>query len=105
MSKITIKEVARLCNCSVSTVSRAINNDPNISAATRDRILQVAKAVNYVPNNSARQLRVSETNRIALLIKGVRNPFFQSLIPLFEQHLRMRGRNLFCTPSMKDRTR
>lgn len=91
MSKITIKDVARLCNCSVSTVSRAINNDPNISAATRDRILQVAKAVNYVPNNSARQLRVSETNRIALLIKGIRNPFFQSLIPLFEQHLRMRG--------------
>lgn len=91
MPKITIKDIARLCNCSISTVSRAINNDPTINADTRDRVLQVAKAMNYVPNNSARQLKVSETNRIALLIKGVDNPFFQSMIPLFEKKFRDRG--------------
>ena len=87
MESITIKDVARICGVGVSTVSRAINNHPDINQETKDKILQVIEEYHYIPNNSARNLKRSDSNTIAVLIKGISNPFFNSMIKILEQEV------------------
>ena len=82
---ITIKDIARICGVGVGTVSRAINNDPRVSDATREKILKAVKDYHYVPNNSARNLKMVESNTIGLLFSGIDNPFFQGMISVFER--------------------
>lgn len=87
MESITIKDVARLCGVGVSTVSRAINNHPDINQETKEMIMQVIRDHNYVPNNSARNLKRSDARTIAVLIKGIANPFFSRMIKVFEEEI------------------
>lgn len=87
MGTLTIKDIARICNVGISTVSRAINDDPGINKDTKERILKVIKEYHYVPNNSARNLKMTDSNTIALLIKGIDNQFFQGMFKLFEAEL------------------
>lgn len=87
MASPNIKDIAKLCGVGVSTVSRAINGHPEVNADTRARILQVIKEQNYVPNNSARNLRRLNTNTIAVLVKGIANPFFSPLLKILEREL------------------
>lgn len=84
---MTIKDIARMCDVSISTVSRAINNDSAINQETRARILKVIEEQNFVPNSSARHLKMVESKTIALFIKGTSNPFFQGMLRIFEQEL------------------
>lgn len=87
MEQITIKEVAKLCGVGVSTVSRAMNNHPDINEATKQKIMEVIQQYNYVPNNSARNLKRSDSRTIAVLIKGISNPFFADMIQVFEREI------------------
>lgn len=87
MDTITIKDVARLCGVGVSTVSRAINNHPDINEETKQKVLQIIKENNYIPNNSARNLKRSVSRTIAVLIKGIDNPFFSGMIRIFEEEI------------------
>lgn len=90
MKTITIKDIAKICGVGVSTVSRAINNRPGINEETKNRILEVIQENNYVPNNSARNLKRSDSNTIAVLIKGINNPFFSPMITEFEREVKRR---------------
>ncbi|MDD6439567.1 MAG: LacI family DNA-binding transcriptional regulator, partial [Lachnospiraceae bacterium] len=54
MEQITIKEIAKICGVGVSTVSRAINNHPDINPETKKKILDTIAEYQYIPNNSAR---------------------------------------------------
>lgn len=72
----------------VSTVSRAINNHPDISTETRKQIQQVIAEYGYIPNNSARNLKRTESNAVAILTKGITNPVFNSMIKVFDEKLR-----------------
>jgi len=83
----TIKDIARICGVAVSTVSRAINNHPDINEETKTLIIKAIKENNYIPNNSARNLKRSESNTIAVLIKGISNPFFNNMLKVFEQDI------------------
>lgn len=87
METITIKDVARICGVGVSTVSRAINNHPDINPETKEMIMQVIREHDYVPNNSARNLKRSDARAIAILIKGISNPFFNGMIKVFEEEI------------------
>ncbi|MGL6106683.1 LacI family DNA-binding transcriptional regulator [Romboutsia sp.] len=87
MKAITIKDIAKKCGVGVSTVSRAINNHPEISEETRKMIMEVIKENKFIPNNSARNLKLTDTKTIAVLIKGINNPFFQSMIRVFEEEI------------------
>ncbi|GKU23912.1 LacI family transcriptional regulator [Clostridium folliculivorans] len=88
MEIITIKDIARLCGVGVSTVSRAINNHPDINEETKAMIMQVIRENNYVPNNSARNLKRTDSKAIAVLIKGITNPFFSNMIKIFEKKIK-----------------
>ena len=70
MEEITIKDIARICGVGVSTVSRAINNHPDINPETKEMIMRVIKENNYVPNNSARNLKRQDAKAIADLMMG-----------------------------------
>ena len=81
----TIKDIAKVCGVGVSTVSRAINNHPDINPETKEMILQVIKEHNYIPNNSARNLKRTKSKSVAVLIKGISNPFFSRMIEIIEK--------------------
>lgn len=87
MESINIKDIARICGVGVSTVSRAINNHPDINPETKSMIMQVIKENNYIPNNSARNLKRTDSKAIAVLIKGISNPFFSKMIRIFEEEI------------------
>ena len=101
MGNITIKDIARICNVGVSTVSRAINNDTGISEETRQRILDTARKYHYVPNTSARNLKMVETNTVAVLVYSVTNIFFSSMYGVFQEELEKRGYD-YILHSIKD---
>lgn len=84
MSEITIKDVARRCGVGISTVSRAINNHPDINPETKQMVMDVIKETGYIPNNSARNLKRTDAKCIAVLIKGITNPFFSPVIQIVE---------------------
>ena len=88
MAEITIKDIARICGVGVSTVSRAINNHPDINPGTRKQIQEVIDQYGYIPNNSARNLKRTESNAVAILIKGITNPLFNSMIKVFDEKLK-----------------
>lgn len=87
MSAITIKDIARMCGVGVSTVSRAMNNHPDINPETKQKILDMIERYEYIPNNSARNLKRSESNTIAVLVKGIDNPFLQGMFEIFERQV------------------
>ena len=66
----TIQDVAKAAGVSVGTVSRAMNNYPDISAKTRERILEVAKELQYRPNLVAKSLSSKHSRNIALILSG-----------------------------------
>jgi len=87
METITIRDIAKQCGVGVSTVSRAINNHPDINEKTKAMIAQVILENNYIPNNSARNLKRSTSKTIAVLIKGISNPFFSNMLKVFEMEI------------------
>ena len=84
MESITIKDIARMCGVGVSTVSRAINNHPDINPETKEMIMRVISEHHYIPNNSARNLKRQESRMVAVLMKGITNPFFHEMIKILE---------------------
>lgn len=94
MSEITIKEVAKRCGVGVSTVSRALNNHSDINPETKARIMKVIEETGYIPNNSARNLKRTDSKCIAVLIKGITNPFFSPMIEVIEDETRRKKYSL-----------
>ncbi|MDA7027421.1 LacI family DNA-binding transcriptional regulator [Bacillus sp. CLL-7-23] len=76
----TIDEIAKLSNVSKTTVSRVLNNHPYVSEEKRQRVLEVIKKMDYIPNTSARKLRSNKTMFIAVSIPHVDHPFFARLM-------------------------
>lgn len=85
MAETTIKDIAKQCGVGISTVSRAINNHPDINPSTRKMIMKVIEETGFIPNNSARNLKRTDAKCIAVLVKGITNPFFSSMIQIIEE--------------------
>ena len=79
---MNIKDIAAMAHVGVSTVSRVLNNHPDVNDETRKRILEIIKETNYIPNNSARILKQNNTKNIGILVKGVFNPFFSEILKI-----------------------
>ena len=65
--KATITDVAKHAGVSMKTVSRVLNNEPNVAEKTRDKVLEAAKALRYTPNLAARGLASSKSYLIAMM--------------------------------------
>ena len=84
-NRVTIKDIAREVGVSVSLVSFVMSNQASgtniyrVSPETSRRVLEVAKKLNYKPNNSARTLRSGKTNTIGVLLSDIANPFFAEM--------------------------
>ncbi len=91
MKQQTIKDIARLCDVSVSTVSRVLNNHQDVSDEMRKRVMEVIQQNGYIPNNSARNLVRTSSDTIALVVRGASNPFFARVIKGVEQEIYRRG--------------
>lgn len=76
----TLKELAKLLNLSVSTVSKALNDSHEISAQTKKRVHELAAKLNYKPNRIAQQLKSNRTKTIGVILPTVTNPFFAEVL-------------------------
>ena len=88
---MTIKDIARLCGVSISTVSRVLNGRPDVSEENRRRVLAVVESTNYIPNNSARDLVKTKAEAVGLVVRGVSNPFYTHIIRAIEEEITAAG--------------
>lgn len=89
-----IKDIAQRCGVAISTVSRVLNDHPDVSEETREKVLRAVEELHYIPNTSARNLVRTSSDAIALLVKGVNNPFFAKLIKVLEREITRQGYTL-----------
>jgi len=91
---VTLKELAAKLNVSVSTVSKALNNSPEISKETVLRVKELAETFNYKPNRAAINLKNSKTKTIGVIIPNILNHFFAKVLYGIEQEATKLGYNL-----------
>lgn len=91
---VTIKDIARKFNCSPSTVSRALNNDPSTNELTRRHIQRFAKNVGYQRNSVSLSLLNRHTNSIGIIVPYIQGYFYPALIDGIESRLEGSGYTL-----------
>ncbi|MGY5846877.1 LacI family DNA-binding transcriptional regulator [Salegentibacter sp. HM20] len=89
--KITLKELAKLLNVSVSTVSKALHDSPEISPKTVERVKELAKLHNYRPNPVAVNLKSSKSGTIGVIIPNISNSFFANVLSGIEERAQQAG--------------
>lgn len=99
-SQVTIKDLARILGISPSTVSRALNDHPDISPETKKEVNDLAKQMNYEPNVIAQHLRSQKTNTIGVIIPEIVHFFFSTVISGIEEVAYKAGYTvMFCQTS------
>jgi LacI family transcriptional regulator len=95
MKKLTIKDIARMADVSIATVSMIMNHkDESISSATKERVLEIIKANNFIPNKVARSMVTRRTKTIGLIISDITNPFYPELARGVEDKANESGYNV-----------
>lgn len=77
---MTIKDIARLSGCGVGTVSRVLNNHPDVTEKTRQKVLEVVEKYHYQPNANAKHLKQQFLSNIAIIVKGTQNMLFADIV-------------------------
>lgn len=88
---MTIRDVAERCGVSVSTVSRVLNEKPDVSDDVRARVLAAIDELHYIPNSSARSLVQTASANIGVIVRGGGNPFYTPIIQAIEQTINAAG--------------
>jgi LacI family transcriptional regulator len=101
----TIWDVAKKARVSKTTVSRVINNQGPVKEETRDRILEVMKALNYQPNYIARGMRTNKTHSIGIVVPDYANPFYAEMFRGIESVTRNAGYMSFMCNTDAEKTR
>lgn len=91
MQQSTLKKLSEILGISISTVSRALRNHPDISAKTKQKVKELAEALEYEPNNYAVQLRTQQSNILGILVPCIDNFFYDTFIAAVEEDARMQG--------------
>ncbi len=95
---VTLEDIARALNVSKMTVSRAINDHPEISRQTRARILAMAQKMKYRPNQFARALTTNHSYLIGIVVPDLMHSYFAEICRGVEAHARPAGyQNLICS--------
>ena len=80
MKDITLKEIATKLGISITTVSKALKNYPDVSEKTKNAVIELAQTLHYTPNSFAVNLRTKESKTIGLIIPEVMHHFFSNVI-------------------------
>lgn len=103
---ISIKDIAKAVNVSVTTVSFVLNGkaeEKRISKEVSKRVFAYAKKVNYTPNQVAKSLRTGKSNILVFMVEDISNSFFAKLARIIEKLAHNRGYNvIFCSNENKD---
>lgn len=99
----TIKHVAREAGVSVATVSRVMNNSPNVTDKTRHRVLDIASRLGYAPHGAARSLITRKTNTLGVLLPDLYGEFFSEVIRGIDQAARAHGYHIVVSGFHADR--
>ena len=100
---MNIYDIAEKCGVSIATVSRVLNNNPNVSAATREKILAVIDEANYTPSALARSLgngaaapaaETAPTSAVGVLCTDLTNPRNAAVVAAVEAHVRAKGQSV-----------
>ncbi|PKG50159.1 MULTISPECIES: LacI family DNA-binding transcriptional regulator [Olleya] len=91
MKKITLKDIAIHFSVSISTVSKALNDSPEISKATSEEIKAYAKEINYTPNFNALSLKNQRTKTIGIIIPNMLNYYFAQVLKGIEKVATQKG--------------
>ncbi|RYE13838.1 MAG: LacI family transcriptional regulator [Sphingobacteriaceae bacterium] len=89
--KISIKDIVKLTNTSITTVSLVINGKGRISKKVKDRILDVALQNGYEPNRMAVGLRTGTSKVIGLIVESIGGPFFGAIVEVIEHEAEKAG--------------
>lgn len=92
--KVTLKQIAKELDVSISTVSKALRNSIEISEDTRQKVQAFAKLYNYKPNNIALSLKNKKTKTIGIIIPEIVHHFFATVISGIEQVANENGYNV-----------
>lgn len=79
MSHVTLRDIAKEAGVSTTTISRALNNKPDVSSKTKDKIIKIAKNLGYTPNLLAKSLRSKKSKTIGVVLADISNPFFSAV--------------------------
>jgi DNA-binding LacI/PurR family transcriptional regulator len=85
LKRVTVEEVARECGLSAMTVSRVLNDHPNVSETTRKRVLKVSRRLGYTPNQIAKSLVLRKTHTIGVVVPEITHSFFPEAIRGIEE--------------------
>ena len=102
---VTIKDIAKAAGVSHPTVSRALNDHPGISAATKERIKKLAEEMGYVPNASARGLKTSRSRALGVIMRQIDDPFWSEVLDGVDSVLHPAGYSLFIASTHMERQR
>ena len=84
---LTLKDLAQKLGLSISTVSRALQNNPHINKDTRKRVENLAKELSYYPDALAKSLKNKKTHTIGVIVPEISHFFFSSVIDLSLIHI------------------
>ena len=95
-SLVSMKDIARRCGVSVATVSKALNDQPDIGKETREQIHKVAAEMGYVTNSAARALKANRTFNVGILFvdeqnSGLTHEYFSSMLESLKVEVESRG--------------
>jgi LacI family transcriptional regulator len=100
--RVRMKDIAAELNVSVVTVSKVLRNHSDISTATRERVLQRMKELDYRPNLAARTLVTGRTFMVGFIVPDLVHPFFGEIARVLSQAIRAKGYNLVIASSEGD---
>lgn len=102
MQNTTLKKISEILGISISTVSRALKHHPDISLKTRQKVIELAEALDYEPNASAVQLRTKNSKLLGLMVPTVSNYFYETFIAAVEEDARKQGYSVMILQSGND---
>lgn len=84
---MTIKDIAKECNCGIGTVSRVLNNHQSVSEETRKRVLTVVNKYGFILNKNAKELKMHNNKTIVIFVKGTSNVLLNSMLEIIQKKM------------------
>ena len=104
---VSLKDIANVCGVSVATVSKALNDQPDIGEETRSKIRATADELGYLTNSAARALKTNRTYNLGVLFvdegsRGLTHEFFAALLNSFKVEAEQEGYDITFINTRKD---